>query len=330
LKWADGDAAAKTFSVTVSNASPFSGSKTFSVALSSPTAATLGNPGSATVSINGDASSAVGSLQLSASNYSAAQSGGSLTVTVNRTGGSGGAVSVSYATANGSAMAGTDYTPSSGTLQWSAGDAAAKTFSVPVSNAAAFSGSKSFSVAISSPTGGATLSNPSTATATINGSGSSGSPTGVTWMYLNGVKTLAGDFTGGGEATNYENSTTSGYNGGTKDILITSSVPWGYFIPYWDVNYHLPNLGYTKLLLSLKPSITGDTFGIHAERAGDSPLPSIELMNYGPAAVAGKWGSYVIPLQDLGVLGDATLYKIVMATHTGTADSWELDAIGFE
>jgi hypothetical protein len=149
-------------------------------------------------------------------------------------------------------------------------------------------------------------------------------------MYRNGVKTLAGDFTGSGEATNYENSTSSGYNGDTKDILITSSVPWGYFIPYWAANYQLPNLGYKYLVLSIKPSINGDTFGIHAERNGDSPLPSIELMNYGPAAVKGVWGSYVIPLSALGIAGDATLYKVVLATHTGSADSWEMDAIGFK
>lgn len=155
-------------------------------------------------------------------------------------------------------------------------------------------------------------------------------PAGITWMYLNGVKTLAGDFTGQGETTDYEHATTSGFNGGTKDILITSTVPWGYFIPYWASDYKLPNPGYTHLLLSLKPTITGDTFGIHAERVGDAALPSIDLMNYGPAAIAGKWGSYMIPLKDLGVAGDATLYKVVLATHLDSADAWELDAIGFQ
>ncbi len=334
LKWADGDSAAKTFSIPVSNASPFSGSKTFTATLSSASGATLGSPTSAAVKINGDAPAAVGNLQLSSSSYSVSQSSGSLTVTVNRTGGSSGAVSVAYDTTNGSAIAGTDYTPVSGTLQWSDGDAAAKTFAVPVSNAAAFSGSKTFSVALSAPTGGASLSSPSSATATINGAGSSGT-SGVTWMYLNGVQTLAGDFTGSGEATNYQHSTSSGYNGGTKDILITSSVPYGYFIPYWASNYRLPNPGYTYLLMAIKPSITGDTFGMHAERVGDSPLPGIELItaggnSYGPAAVAGKWAVYKVPLKDLGVYGDATLYKVVIATHTGSSDSWEMDAIGFQ
>lgn len=173
-----------------------------------------------------------------------------------------------------------------------------------------------------------------------SGSGSGGStssppPSGVTWMYLNGVKTLAGDFTGNGESTNYQHATSAGYNGGTKDILITSSVPWGYFIPYWAGNYRLPNPGYTYLLLAIKPSKTGDTFGMHAERVGDAPLPGIELVtasgnSYGPPAVAGKWGVYKVPLSDLGVYGDATLYKVVIATHTDSADSWEMDAIGFQ
>jgi ribosomal protein L35AE/L33A len=331
LTWADGDSGNKTFSVAVSNATPFSGSKTFSVSLSGSSGASVGSPGSATVKINGDAQTAVGNVQLSTSAYNVNQSAKSLTVTVNRTGGSSGAVGVSYTTNNGTALAGTDYTPVSGTLQWSNGDAAAKTFVVPVSNAAAFSGSKTFSVAISGPTGGASLSNPSTATATINGAGGSSTPpSGVTWMYLNGAKTLAGDFTGQGNTTDYYHSTSSGYNGGTKDILISDPGAWGYFIPYWAANYMLPNPGYQYLLMSIKPTITGDTFSIHAERVGDAGLPPIELMNYGPPAVAGQWTSYVIPLKDLGVYGDATLYKVVLQTHTGGADSWEMDAIGFK
>ncbi len=174
LQWADGDSSAKTFSVPVSNAAPFSGNKTFTVALSSPSAgATISSPGSASVTITGDAAPTVGSLELSASSYTAAQSAGSVTVTVNRTGGSAGAVTVAYATANGTAVAGTDYTAASGTLQWADGDSSAKNFSVPVSNATPFAGSRSFSITLSAPTGGATLGSPSRATATITGGAAS-------------------------------------------------------------------------------------------------------------------------------------------------------------
>jgi hypothetical protein len=155
---------------------------------------------------------------------------------------------------------------------------------------------------------------------------------GVTWMYLNGVKTLAGDFTGNGQTVDYQHATPDGpVAASTLDILVTSTVNWAIYIPYWAADYKLPNPGYKSLLLSLKPSITGDTFGIHAERAGDvDDRPHIELMQYGPAAQAGVWGSYVIPLADLGVAGDATLYKIVLQSHTASANSFELDAIGFQ
>ena len=61
-------------------------------------------------------------------------------MTVNRTGGSSGAVSVSYATADGTAVASSDYSATSGTLQWADGDASSQSFAVPISNAVPFSG----------------------------------------------------------------------------------------------------------------------------------------------------------------------------------------------
>ena len=113
-----------------------------------------------------------------------AQSAGALTVTVHRTGGSTGAVSVAYATSNGTAVAGTDYTAADGTLNWAAGDATSKTFSVAISNATPFSGSKSFSVTLSSPSSGATLSTPSSASVAINGSSGSGGGTAPTHVQI--------------------------------------------------------------------------------------------------------------------------------------------------
>jgi len=172
LQWADGDAVAKTVSIPISNASPFSGSKTFSVTLSGPSAmASIGSPNSATVTIAGGTSAAVGSLQLSKSSYAVAQNAGTVTVTVNRTGGSSGPASVAYTTTNGTALAGTDFTTASGTLKWADGDAAAKTVAVTVSNAAPFSGNKTFSVALSNPSALATVSSPGSATVTIAGDG---------------------------------------------------------------------------------------------------------------------------------------------------------------
>jgi hypothetical protein len=162
------------------------------------------------------------------------------------------------------------------------------------------------------------------------GGGTTTPPGKTTWMYLNGVKTLAGDFTAQGETTNYAHATSAGYNGGTKDILITSSVPWGYFLPYWAANYQLPNPGWTTLIFAIKPSLATSTFSMHAERVGDNPLATIALAGYCGAFAAGKWTSCTVPLSALGVAGDKTLYKVLFQTSTAGPDSWEMDAIGFQ
>lgn len=75
---------------------------------------------------------------------------------VTRTGDTSSAASVAYATANGTATAGADYTATSGTLTWEAGDDAPKEITVPVlaGFAEAVSGTPdTFTVTISSPVG---------------------------------------------------------------------------------------------------------------------------------------------------------------------------------
>ena len=159
LEWADGDSTPKTFSVDISNSIPFSGTKAFSVVLSDPTeGAAIINPGVATVSINGDAPS--GTIALAGPSASVAQTAGFAKLTVNRTGGSEGEVAVAYATSNGTAAAGVQYTATSGTLTWASGDASPKTLAVPVSDASPFSGDKSFVLSLANASGGAAVGTP--------------------------------------------------------------------------------------------------------------------------------------------------------------------------
>ncbi len=172
LQWAASDTSSKTISVAISNATPFSGTKTFTVTLAAATGAGIGSPSVATVTITGDAAAGTaGSFSLTSAAYTVSQGAGTFTATVDRSGGSTGAVSVQYATADGTAEAGGDYTASSGTLSWASGDAAPKPILVPISDAAAFSGSRTFTLTLSSPTGSATLASPSSATVTISGTG---------------------------------------------------------------------------------------------------------------------------------------------------------------
>jgi hypothetical protein len=106
-----------------------------------------------------------GSVALSATSYTVAQSTGLLTATVTRVDGTR-AVTVDYSTANGTAVAGTDYTARSGTLTWAHGDGSPKTIALPISTATANATDKTFTLTLANPTNGLTLG--ATTTATIN------------------------------------------------------------------------------------------------------------------------------------------------------------------
>ena len=116
-----------------------------------------------------------GTVAFSAPTYAVAQNIGLLTIAVNRAGGSRD-VTVAFDTANGSAIAGTDYTARSGTLTWASGDTAGKTISLPISTATPNSGDKVFTIALSSPTNTLALGTPVTATVNIIAGAASGPP----------------------------------------------------------------------------------------------------------------------------------------------------------
>jgi len=335
LNWASGDASPKTFSVPVSNAVPFSGSRSFTVDLSAITGgASLSNPTSAVVSISGDAVAAVGSVQLSASGYTVAQSGGSLNVTVNRTGGSNGAISVHYAAANGSAAAGTDFTATSGTLNWASGDASSKTFSVPISNATPFSGSKTFSLTLSSPTGGATLGSPTTANVTITGS----SVGATAWVFYNGVLNWGGDWSWQVTSINYKDTAGAPLSG-SYDVAV-SNLQSGGWQPFVNSNCQ-QNLSlcfnaspYKYLMFSLKPTRANQSWASGFMSSGDTP-DGIMIQNIaqycsgGSNPAVGQWESCKIPLSAYG-LTDLTILKFAIQDVTGASSNlWYVDNVGF-
>jgi endoglucanase len=105
-------------------------------------------------------------VALSAASLAVAQSAGKVTLTATRSGGTTGAVSVKYATSNGTASAGQNYTAQSGALSWAAGDASAKSIVVPVSSTV-ISNPVTFKVALASPSGAA-LGTPAATTVTVN------------------------------------------------------------------------------------------------------------------------------------------------------------------
>ncbi len=174
LTWASGDGANKSINIPISSATPFTGTKWFAVRLTAGTGTIVGTPSNATVNIvNAATSASVNStVTMSASIYSVARSAGAISLTVVRNGGSQGALSVSYKTVDGTALSGKQFTAKTGTLTWASGDGGNKTFSIPISSATPFTGTKWFAVRLTAGTG-TTVGSPSNATVNIIG----GTPT---------------------------------------------------------------------------------------------------------------------------------------------------------
>ncbi|HEX7317542.1 MAG TPA: Calx-beta domain-containing protein [Pyrinomonadaceae bacterium] len=106
-------------------------------------------------------------IALSAATLSAAEWSGTLTVNVTRTGDVSAPTTVNYFTADGTAVAGTDYTAANGTLTFAAGELS-KSFNVTIRQDNIYEGNETFSVSLSSPTGGALLAGPSSALVTLS------------------------------------------------------------------------------------------------------------------------------------------------------------------
>jgi hypothetical protein len=100
-----------------------------------------------------------GTLQFSSPTYNKTEAAANATITVNRVAGQTGAVSVNYATANGTAtggascVVGVDFVNASGTLSWANGDIAAKTFTVPICFDGIIEPSETVNLTLSNPVG---------------------------------------------------------------------------------------------------------------------------------------------------------------------------------
>ncbi|HWD91911.1 MAG TPA: Calx-beta domain-containing protein [Verrucomicrobiae bacterium] len=109
-----------------------------------------------------------GEFQFNSTNYTVPDNTNSATVTVNRVGGSQGAVQVSYATtSDGTAVEGQDYTGTAGTLSWADGDTSPKSFTIPLLAGQPPATNKTIFLTLSNATTGAYIGTQSNAVLTI-------------------------------------------------------------------------------------------------------------------------------------------------------------------
>jgi hypothetical protein len=125
------------------------------------------NRSNVTASTSTDCSTAGGiGVSFSISSNGPVTEGGNSVFTIAKTGTATSSLSVNYATANGTAVAGSDYTATSGTLTFTTAQTS-QTVSVPTIDDTAVESAETFTMNLSAPSGGATVGTP-TATATIN------------------------------------------------------------------------------------------------------------------------------------------------------------------
>ncbi len=160
------------------------------------------------------------------SSYTVDENGGSATLTLTRSNNNSGAVSVHWATSNGSATAPSDYTASSGNVSWADGDAADKTVTIPIVGDAVSEGIQNFSVTLSSPSGGVIVDNAAT-TVNIAEPGANDAAFAATFINSSVIKSLVqpdGKIIIGGYFDQIESTT----RGGIARITATGGVDNGF------------------------------------------------------------------------------------------------------
>jgi hypothetical protein len=141
----------RTLKVTIINDALVEVDEAFGVTLGSPTGgAALGAPATTVVTIVDN--EGPGTLQLSAATYKVKEIGPQAVVTVQRSGGTGGSVSVDYQTADGSAEDGLDYATASGTLTFGPG-ISSLTIGVPITSDTEDEGDETLTISLSNPSG---------------------------------------------------------------------------------------------------------------------------------------------------------------------------------
>ena len=167
LNWADGDVAAKTIQVPIINDTEIEENENLVVTLLNPSGdSVVGSPPVASVVILDSDSAA--RFRFESSGVSVNESDGEAEVRVLRSGGGGLSYSLQFNTVDNTAVAGIDYLPRNGVLTFGATDLVKSIF-VPLVDDALLEGSKTFSVRLHSPAGGATLTGSNT-TVTITDS----------------------------------------------------------------------------------------------------------------------------------------------------------------
>jgi glucose/arabinose dehydrogenase len=153
----------KTFTIPIVNDGLTEGTETFAVGIQNPSAGNLGAPRTVLLRIVDDDSPST--ISMSDATITVSEGIPTATLTVQRSGSFTGPASINFNTSNGSASSGLDYTITSGTINFAAGQVT-QTIVIPLVNDNITESNETFEVILSSPTG-AILGSQTTSAITI-------------------------------------------------------------------------------------------------------------------------------------------------------------------
>ena len=158
LTWLDGDHADKSLAIEILADDFAEGLETFGVRLTNPTGGVdIGALSSTVVRIlpqGNDGEPLLSRIRLRSAVFPAFENAGTATFVVVRQGSGAGAASVDYATIDGSATAGADYTATAGTLAWLAGETGPKSVAVALTDDTVEERHETVSVMLTNAVGG--------------------------------------------------------------------------------------------------------------------------------------------------------------------------------
>ncbi|MCX6049042.1 MAG: Ig-like domain-containing protein [Chloroflexi bacterium] len=150
LTFNPGDPITQTFQVPVANNGTNDGNKTVNLTLSASSGASLGTPSTALLTIIDDEGPPTAQFSLTNYNFPENVAGGNATITVILNQPSATPITVDYATSNGTATAGTDYTAKTGTLTFLA-NVTSQSFTVAINNDTTFEPNETVNLTLSNP-----------------------------------------------------------------------------------------------------------------------------------------------------------------------------------
>ncbi len=167
LTFPDGESTAQVFEVPLLDDPTYEGDESLTLALAAPVGGELGAQSSAVLSILENEPNSPGTVQFESATYGGPEGGAPVTVTVTRTDGAVGTVEVTYGVSGGTATAGLDYSVTGATISFTHEDSASKSFQLTIVDDPLYEGDEQVTLALSQPTGGATIGSPAGATVTL-------------------------------------------------------------------------------------------------------------------------------------------------------------------